>query len=125
VDLVGDKRDRENLDRFRTPVETIQWSLARRLLSHGLSVVLENGFWQRDERVRIAAEARALPCRVELHFLDVPRPLLEARIADRNVSGGQADIPVAVAELDEWLTWFEPPDAEESVHYDRFEVHTP
>jgi predicted kinase len=34
----------------RAKVEALQWKLAQRLLSAGVSVILENGFWSKSER---------------------------------------------------------------------------
>jgi predicted kinase len=125
VKLAGHKSNREAVDRHRETVESIQWSLAKDLLSKGLDVILENGFWSRDERESLLAEARRLDCRVELHYLDVPRSVLLDRIAHRNVHGGSTDIPVDPGELDRWLGWFTPPEEAELCRYDSYQIHSP
>lgn len=125
VKLAGHKSNREVLDLHRDTVESIQWSLAKDLLSKGLDVILENGFWSCAERASLLAEARRLGYRVELHYLDVPRSVLLDRIAHRNVHGGNTDIPIDAGELDEWLGWFAPPDQSEFERYDSYEIHYP
>src|SRR4051794_37583246 len=52
----------------RDRVEQFQWTLAKRLLSLGQSVLIEWGTWGRSERDRLREEARALGARVELHY---------------------------------------------------------
>lgn len=123
VKLAGHKSNRELLDLHRETVESIQWSLAKELLTRKLDVILENGFWSRAERLSLLEQAQQLGCRVELHYLDVPRSVLLDRIAHRNVHGGSADIPVHADELDQWLTWFTPPDEAEFDRYDDYRVH--
>jgi predicted kinase len=54
--IVGDGWDHER----REAVEKVQWALAQRLLTLGLNVVLENGFWRRTERQAYRARASEL-----------------------------------------------------------------
>lgn len=43
--LLADVSDTAELDRLRAPVESIQWGVAKRVLTLGINVILENGFW--------------------------------------------------------------------------------
>ncbi len=70
-------------DRLRDPVESLQWALAQRLLTLGVSVILDWGLWGRSERDVLRDGARALGARVEVHFLDLPMEELVARLAER------------------------------------------
>jgi predicted kinase len=54
--IVGDGGDHER----REAVERVQWALAQRLLTLGLNVALENGFWRRTERQAYRARASEL-----------------------------------------------------------------
>ena len=69
----------------RFVIETMQWRLSRRFLAAGVSVVIEWGTWGRDERLRLASEAKALGARVELHWLTVPLDVMLTRIRDGEV----------------------------------------
>ncbi len=94
----------------RETVEALQWAVAARALALGLSVVLENGFWRRDERQDLRRKAAELGARCELVYLDVPRAELWARLERRNRERPPGTFTVAAADLDTWLGWFEPPD---------------
>ena len=102
------------LDWCRDPVEAIQWQVAERALRLGANVILDFGFWSRAEREEFRARAAALGAGSELHFLDVPRAELSARVAGR---AGPEPPPgtfhVTDAQLDAWWQVFEPPDADE------------
>src|SRR5688572_7952643 len=86
--ILADANDLVELDRLRTPVESLQWDLAKRALVLGINVILENGFWSREERESYRSQAEALGARVELRYLDVPREELWERLSRRN-----ADLP--------------------------------
>lgn len=107
--IVGDGYD----ERRRSAVEQVQWKLAKKLLSAGLDVVLDNGFWSRSERISLRDEAATLGASTKLHFLDVPLSELKRRITARNAAA--ALWPISEAALDEWARAFEPPDPSEHV----------
>jgi len=93
----------------RAAVASLQWHVAERALALGVDVILENGFWLRAERDEYRSRAKALGVRVELHFLDVSRDELWARVDARN-----ADLPPAMVRIDRdkfdlWWSWFERP----------------
>jgi len=118
VALYGDgiHRDRAKLDAVRAPVEAVQWEVAAKVLSRGVNVVLENGFWSRAERQDYRARAEALGAQVELIFLDVPRDELWGRLQKRNAELPPGTFPVSESDFKEWVGLFEPPTADELAH---------
>jgi predicted kinase len=111
--ILADVTDLVELDRLRTPVESLQWEVAKRVLTLGINVVLENGFWSREERASYRSQAQALGARVKLLFLDVDRDELWARLSQRNKNLTPGTFVVREDQLDLWLSWFEPPTAQE------------
>jgi predicted kinase len=116
--IIEDASDAVELDRLRDPVESLLWDVAQRLLSLGVSVILENGFWSRSERTMFQSRARALEVAVELHFLDVPKDELWNRLNQRNSDRPDGTFVVTKKQLDSWWSSFEPPTADELRTYD-------
>lgn len=117
--IIHDAGDRTELDRLRTPVEQIQWSVALTLLRKGLDVVVENGFWSRNERLLYLADAGRTGAEVVLHYLDVPFEVLWSRIARRNGSPSDSFF-ISRDDFDSWRRSFEPPTPEEVQRQGRF-----
>jgi len=115
--LLVDSTETVEIDHLRTPVETIQWDVAKRALALGVNVVLENGFWSRAERSRYRSQAEELGARVELIYLNVEHDELWARLSKRNENLPPGTFVVQKEQLDLWLSWFEPPTAEELDQY--------
>ena len=111
--ILADVTDTFEMDRLRTPVESVQWEVAKRALTLGVNVILENGFWSREERARYRSQAEALGAQVQLIYLDVERDELWARLSKRNQNVPQGSFAVSEDQLDLWLSWFEPPTADE------------
>jgi predicted kinase len=65
------------------------WSLASRLLVLGTNVILNFGFWAREEREDYRSRAKQLGASSEVHFLDVPEHELMRRLAVRNSQPSQ------------------------------------
>ncbi len=111
--ILADPNNIAELDRLRSPVEALQWEVAKRALVLGINVILENGFWSRAERDQLRTAAQALGAQVELHYLDVPRAELWARLAKRNANLPPGTFHVTEEQLDLWLSWFEAPTQDE------------
>jgi predicted kinase len=97
----------------RAAVEQVQWELAMKLLELGISVILDNGFWSKDERLSLRAEAASVGAITRLHFLDVPLVELKRRIAARNKDASLWT--VKESDLETWSNLFQPPQADEMV----------
>jgi predicted kinase len=111
--LLADLNDTDERDRLRSPVEAVQWEVAKRALTLGIDVVLEWGFWSRDERAWYRSQAEALGARVELRYLALERDELWARLSRRNAQLPPGTFVVTHEQLDLWSAWFEPPSADE------------
>jgi len=111
--ILADPNDTAELDRLRSPVESIQWEVAKRALILGTNVILENGFWSRAERAQFRAEAEALGAHVELRYLELSRDELWARLSKRNANLPPGTFHVTEEQLDLWLSWFEAPSEDE------------
>lgn len=96
----------------RALVERKLWELGRRLLAHGVNVVVDFGSWSRTERDALREGARALGAPVELHYLDAPIDELVRRVDARNREG------ITRAHLEEWATVIEVPTAGEVALFD-------
>ena len=116
--LLIDPDDQEENERLRDIVEAIQWETAQKLLALGTNVILENGFWGKDERTMYRDTARNLGAKVELHYLDVPDEELWKRIEKRNRNRPIGAFRVEKKDLELWMTKFQKPDSEELATYD-------
>lgn len=99
-------------------VEHELWRVAREVLALGVSVVLDFGLWARTERDEMRTTARDIGVGVELHYLDVPIDELWRRIEARNSAPPWDEEPIGRADLDEWRSMFQAPDAAELALFD-------
>ena len=105
-------------ERRRVQLEDRLWRLAQELLTLGQSVILENGFWAREERDELRLSARALGVAVELHYLEAPVEELWRRLQLRNDEARPGVVPIEREDLQRWAVEFEAPDAAERALFD-------
>jgi predicted kinase len=79
----------------------------------GTSVVLDFGFWARDERSALRWLARSAGASCQVVYLPVDREAQLARIAHRQTSVPHQTLPMTMADVDRWREMFEVPDAPE------------
>lgn len=106
-------------EQARVRLEAQLWRLAQELLTAGQSVVMENGFWAREERDALRLAGRALGAAVELHYLPAAVEQLWQRLEQRNKEAQPGTVPIQRSDLEKWATQFEAPDAEEIALYDQ------
>ena len=99
----------------RDDIEQLQWTQARRLLSLGVSVLIEWGTWGRSERDRLRQEARGIGARVELHYLTAPTDVLFDRVQRR----GMEEVPITREEFETWDALIDIPAQDEMTLFDR------
>src|SRR5215831_14557769 len=111
--LYGAAPDPAVLDAARDPVERLQWAIAARALELGVNVVLDFGFWSREERERFRALGAALGARTEVHALVAPLDELWTRLDRRNDALPSGAFYITHQQLEAWSLVFEPPDDDE------------
>jgi predicted kinase len=102
----------------RVRLEKRLWELAQELLTLGQNVILENGFWAREERDELRLGGRTLGVAVELQYLEAPVEELWRRLELRNVEAKPGTAPIERQDLLQWTARFEAPDAAELALFD-------
>ncbi len=102
-----------NPDGKRDVLEGRLVSVALQALRLGTSVVLDFGFWGRDERSALRWLARSAGAACQVVYLPVDKSAQLARIAHRQSSAPHETYPMTEAEVDRWREQFQVPDAAE------------
>lgn len=89
------------------------WDVAAELLRRGADVVLDDGFFLRNDREQHIARARDLGAGAAVHFVDAPLDTLQARLEARNRSPGAYHFDIAPESVALFAAFFEAPSADE------------
>lgn len=111
--LFGQDLKEEAHDARHNLIEAMLWDVAARVLTLGVNVILDFGFWSQSEREAYRSRAAKLGASSELHFLDVPEEVLLTRLAARNAHLPPNTFSVPETQLKAWLPLFQPPTGAE------------
>ena len=115
VRLFGqDAREPEH-DARHSLIEGMLWNVASRALELGINVILDFGFWARDEREDFRSRAKMLGASSEVHFLDVSTEELLRRLETRNSQPSQEYFDISAEMMKPWIVFFQRPTADELV----------
>jgi predicted kinase len=89
------------------------WEIASRALVLGTNVILDYGFWAREEREDFRSRAKQLGASSEVHFLDVPPEELLRRLAQRNAQPSQTAFHIPEEMMLPWIAFFQKPTPDE------------
>ena len=109
--IVGDGYDAPR----REAVKALQAELAERLLLIGCNVVMDSGFFSRQERDAARAMAMGTGAEARLIFLDLPFEELWRRVEARNANLPPDTFAIQIEHLKLCATWLEHPGDDEAL----------
>lgn len=113
--LYGPHLPREVFDARLASCFELIYEQTNRLVALGLDVVIDGGFWKRENR-RVAVERLAgSGASLTLHWFDVPPDELRRRLVRRNAALPPDTYEITEAMLELFAGWFEPPTAAEGL----------
>ena len=111
--LFGQDAEEPEHDARHALIEALLWDVASRALVLGTNVILDFGFWAREEREDYRSRAKQLGASSEVHFLDVPEEELFRRLARRNAQPAPMAFYITEAMMKPWIAFFQKPTLDE------------
>lgn len=113
IRLFGQDAEDPAHDARHTLIELMLWQVASRALELGTNVILDFGFWAREEREDYRSRAQSLGASSEVHFLDVLPDELLRRLRVRNSQSSPASFYIPEEMLKRWIEFFQRPTPDE------------
>jgi predicted kinase len=89
------------------------WDATSEFLKRGVDVILDDGFFLRENRMRVIAESRLLGAVAKIHFIDTPLAVIRSRLEARNASLPRYNFWIGPDTLQAFAELFETPTADE------------
>ena len=112
VRLFGQDAEDAEHDARHSLIESLMWDVGSRALALGTDVILDFGFWAREEREDFRSRAKLIGASSEVHFLDVPQNELLRRLAHRNAQP-TLSFRIPEAMMKPWFAFFQRPTPDE------------
>ena len=118
VQLFGQDAAELKHDARHNLIEAMLWNVASRALALGTNVILDYGFWAREEREDFRLRAKKIGASSEVHFLEVSEEELLRRLEVRNSQPSQQHYYISTEMMKPWINSFQKPTADELVRRD-------
>jgi predicted kinase len=92
------------------------WESASELLHRSVDVVLDDGFFYREHRLRHVALAAGIGATTTIHYVNTPLEEVRTRLQRRNADLPRYNFHIDPATLDGFLSMIEPPRPDEAPH---------
>ena len=113
IHLFGQDAEEPEHDARHVLIEAMLWNVASRALELGTNVILDFGFWVREEREDYRSRAKQLGASSEVHFLDVSADELMRRLVVRNSQPSQTSFYIPEEMMKPWIAFFQRPTPDE------------
>jgi predicted kinase len=113
IRLFGQDAEEPEHDARHSLIEAILWNIASRALELGTNVILDFGFWAREEREDYRSRAKQLGASSEVHYLDVSEDELLRRLEERNSRPSQESFLISKEAMKPWIAFFQKPTPDE------------
>jgi predicted kinase len=113
IRLFGQDADELEHDTRHSLIEMMLWNIASRALELGINVILDFGFWAREEREDYRSRAKEIGASSEVHFLDVPTDELMRRLMARNSQSSPSSFYIPEEMMKPWIAFFQRPTPDE------------
>ena len=91
----------------------LMWESASELLKRGIDVILDDGFFYREHRMRHVALAAGIGATTTIHFIDTALDLVRPRLERRNADLPRYNFHIDPATLEGFLSMVERPSPDE------------
>jgi len=85
------------------------------LAGKGIDVIMDEGFWAKEEREGLKRRARAIGAEPVLYYVDAPIETIQERVVERNRNLTKESFEISREMLHNYLTGWQPPGEDE--HY--------
>lgn len=113
IRLFGQDADDPEHDPRHAMIEGLLWNVARRALELGTNVILDFGFWAREEREDYRWRAKQLGAASEIHYLEVAEEELLRRLDERNAQPSEGSFVISPEAMRPWIAFFDRPAPDE------------
>ena len=113
IRLFGQDAEEPEHDARHSLIEALLWNIASRVLELGTNVILDFGFWAREEREDYRSRAKHLGASSEVHYLDVSEAELLRRLKKRNSRPSHESFLISEEAMKPWIAFFQKPTPDE------------
>lgn len=113
IRLIGNDPTIDGYADYDHKIVQLSRDVAFQLVEKGIDVILDEGFWAREERALMRRRIEEMGAEVALYYLDTPIDTIRDRVARRSTDPPKDSFRISEALLDYYLPFWQPPNEDE------------
>jgi len=119
INLFGQDTIDSEHDKRHALIEDMLWQIAARALSLGTNIILDFGFWAKEEREDFRSRAKKIGARSEIVYMNIEEEELIKRVRTRNDNLTNTIHYIPEEMMRSWIRSFQKPDLDEILPRER------
>jgi predicted kinase len=112
--LIGNDPTIDGYEEWDHKIVELSRDVAFQLAEKGIDVIIDEGFWEKEQRVKMSRRIEAIGAKEVLYYVDTPIETIRQRVEERNNNVTKDSFEISEAMLDDYLKHWQPPNEEES-----------
>jgi predicted kinase len=113
VRLFGNTPPKDKFEEYDNRMTSLARDMALNCLKAGVSVIIDEGFWEREQRDEIRQRVGMMGAIPILYYLEVPLEIMKARTLRRSENPPVDSFNIDEESFDQYWGFFQPPDKDE------------
>lgn len=113
IRLIGNDPTIEGYEDYDHKIIGLSRDFAFQLAEKGIDVIMDEGFWFREQRDELRRRIDAIGAKEVLYYLDTPIETIRERVAERNRNPTAESFTISSELLDSYLKYWQPPGEDE------------
>lgn len=113
IRLIGNDPTIDGYADFDHRIVQLSQDVAFQLVAKGIDVILDEGFWAKDERALLRRRIEQAGANEVLYYLDTPIETIRERVARRSADPPKDSFRISAELLEFYLPYWQPPDDDE------------
>jgi predicted kinase len=113
ISLIGNDPTIDGYAEFDTKICELSRDVAFQLVEKGIDVIIDEGFWAKEQRIELRRRIEAIGAKEVLYYLDTPIETIRERVEGRNINLTKDSFKISREMLDNYLKYWQAPNEDE------------
>jgi predicted kinase len=113
ISLIGNDPTIARYDEWDAKIIELSRDVAFHLVEKGIDVIIDEGFWEKEQRAKMKERIEALGAKEVLYYLDTPIETIRERVVGRNINLTKESFKISREMLDNYLKCWQAPSEDE------------
>ena len=113
IRLIGNDPTIDGYAEWDTKIIGLSRDVAFYLVEKGIDVIIDEGFWEKEQRDKMRKRIEAIGAKEVLYYLDTPIDTIRERVVGRNSNLMKESFQISREMFDYYLKYWQPPSEDE------------